>query len=469
MFLAQCPSRVTSKCRAENGQKKRQKGAFRTEMRKTKGNQKVRRLPARWARWKVVSRGLRVRRHFRVFLAVRRHFRQSFPGSATPSLSRPGSATPSQSQPGSEIPSLSFHGHDIPSQSFTPELGDLAQSCAAQHSDVSVVTSQSSLPSARHNLPAISLSSQRPAAELTQMHNFCITPWSMTVRFREDSSPNSKPSCSQSFPQLSGRQRPTPRRKMWHCGSQLSRTVNRRSTEKPGWKQTGPKQLGTKSRSAARRGSSELSAQDPHLARTAEEEERTRWVHELALLVSGSDTPMGKLLSEQPGNVSVLGAGLRATTLRSKVRVLKKFFKWLALSHNVLFPTEISHFSDYLKLRLSEPCNRGALKNTNEAFGFLEEVTGMPEAQRRTSNELYQVVYRELRSSALAWQTIQASTEDASDHHRSFGKVCGLSPSCTIPAGLRLVGVVTKLGHSRVLRPQEAWILLPSQSPVVNW
>ena len=67
---------------------------------------------------------------------------QSFPGSATPSLSRPGSATPSQSQPGSEIPSLSFHGHDIPSQSFTPELGDLAQSCAAQHSDVSVVTSE---------------------------------------------------------------------------------------------------------------------------------------------------------------------------------------------------------------------------------------------------------------------------------------------------------------------------------------
>ena len=58
----------------------------------------------------------------------------------------------------------------------------------------------------------------------------------------------------------------------------------------------------------------------------AEEVERTRWIHELSLLVSGTPTPMGKLLADKPRNVSMLGGGLRASTLRSRVRVLKKFF-----------------------------------------------------------------------------------------------------------------------------------------------
>ena len=133
----------------------------------------------------------------------------------------------------------------------------------------------------------------------------------------------------------------------------------------------------------------------------AEEEERTRWIHELAQLVAGSQTPMGKLLLEEPSNVKVLGAGLRASTLRSRVRHLRRFFSWLELTRGVRFPSELSQLTDYLRVRLSEPCNRGALKNTNEAFGFYEQVTGTPEAERHTSKELYQVVYRELRSNAL--------------------------------------------------------------------
>ena len=71
---------------------------------------------------------------------------------------------------------------------------------------------------------------------------------------------------------------------------------------------------------------------------------------------------MGKLLAEKPGNVSMLGGGLRATTLRSRVRILMKFFLWLVLSHNVVYPRELEHYTNYLKAKLSEPCIRGALK-----------------------------------------------------------------------------------------------------------
>ena len=117
----------------------------------------------------------------------------------------------------------------------------------------------------------------------------------------------------------------------------------------------------------------------------AEDEERNRWIHELALLVEGSQTPMGKLLLEEPTDVSVLGAGLRASTLRSRVRHLRRFFSWLELTKGVRFPTELSQLTDYLRVRLSEPCIRGALKNVNEAFGFYEQVTGVPAAEIRSS------------------------------------------------------------------------------------
>ena len=110
---------------------------------------------------------------------------------------------------------------------------------------------------------------------------------------------------------------------------------------------------------------------------------------------------MGKLLLEEPSNVEVSDAGLRASTLRSRVRLLRRFFSWLVLTRGVRFPSEVSQLTNYLRVRLNEPYNRGTLKNTNEAFGFHEQLTGMPEAERHTSKDLYQVVYRELRSSAL--------------------------------------------------------------------
>ena len=348
----------------------------------------------------------------------------TFHGYEIPSRSFHGSEIPSLNFHGSEIPSLSFHWHDIPSQSFTPELGDLVQSCAAQHSGASVVTPemvssgpgysvrppQSSTSSISEltpfseappssDLPVLSEASDRAHSDAQLLYYTLVSdgaiPGGFVTEFEAFMLSVLPAAQRQAKAWAHTKEEDV---SLWLSAFKDSQQeIDRKARieadrAKAAWNQK-PKRYKTRFERTLYSG--------PTPRKDAEEEERTRWVHELALLVSGSDTPMGKLLSEQPGNVSVLGAGLRASTLRSRVRVLKKFFKWLAISHNVLFPTEISHFSDYLKLRLSEPCNRGALKNTNEAFGFLEEVTGMPEAQRRTSNELYQVVYREIRSSAL--------------------------------------------------------------------
>ena len=145
----------------------------------------------------------------------------------------------------------------------------------------------------------------------------------------------------------------------------------------------------------------------PNARRDAEESERTRWLSSLADIVAKSPTPMGRLLCSQPGNLELLGGGRRASTLRSRVRELRKFFAWFSVTYEEEFPTTEEHFTGFLRARASEPCNRGALKATHRSFGFLEEVTGMPLTERKTKSKLYDVILRELLSTALPGKPAQ--------------------------------------------------------------
>ena len=133
----------------------------------------------------------------------------------------------------------------------------------------------------------------------------------------------------------------------------------------------------------------------------AEEAERRRWLRTLSDLLKGTPTPMGTLLLEKATNENLLGGGRRASTLRSRVRSVRKFLSWLAITHECVYPTELTQLTDFLQVRLSEPCNRGALKGTHHALIFLEEMAGVTAVQRFTSTQLYNVVCRELLSSAL--------------------------------------------------------------------
>ena len=76
----------------------------------------------------------------------------------------------------------------------------------------------------------------------------------------------------------------------------------------------------------------------PTARKDAESAERDRWIQLLANLLRSTDTPMGKLIRENPSNVQLLGGGRRAGTLRSRVRSVQKFLGWLAASHGISFP-----------------------------------------------------------------------------------------------------------------------------------
>ena len=95
----------------------------------------------------------------------------------------------------------------------------------------------------------------------------------------------------------------------------------------------------------------------PTARRDADEAGRQRWLQVLADLVRHSSTPMGQLLAAQPGNVEVLGAGKRASTLRSRVRAIRKFLRWLRVTRQLDHAQSVEHYTEYLRTRLSETCN----------------------------------------------------------------------------------------------------------------
>ena len=111
----------------------------------------------------------------------------------------------------------------------------------------------------------------------------------------------------------------------------------------------------------------------PTARRDAELAERDRWVQLLANLRRSTETPMGRLIREHPSNVQLLGGGRRAGTLRSRVWSIQKFIGWLIAAHGISFPNYWRQLTEYLQVRYSERCVRGALKLVHSSI-FLQEV-----------------------------------------------------------------------------------------------
>ena len=90
-------------------------------------------------------------------------------------------------------------------------------------------------------------------------------------------------------------------------------------------------------------------------------DERSRWVEVLGATLVHTPTPVVKIFGDKPGSIQLLGAGRRASTLRSRVRAVRRYHIWLALNHDVGYPRELEHATGYLHARQSEPCTRNAL------------------------------------------------------------------------------------------------------------
>ena len=105
--------------------------------------------------------------------------------------------------------------------------------------------------------------------------------------------------------------------------------------------------------------------------------ERARWVDTLAALLVLTPTPMEQLLAQLPGNAQLAGGGRRASSISSRVRVVRCFLKWFFHQS----PARFLH-TEYSRTHHSEQCNRGALKKTHPACAFLEKAGGVPEAEK---------------------------------------------------------------------------------------
>ena len=149
----------------------------------------------------------------------------------------------------------------------------------------------------------------------------------------------------------------------------------------------------------------------PTPRKDAEEAERARWIEILATLLRGTPTPIGSMLLDNPGTAQLLGAGRRATTLRSRVRLARRYFAWLSVSFEVTFPTRLDDMVDYLKARASEPCTRGTLKNTHRSFTFLEETAGTVKNENVTESAVYKLIYNGLLSPSSTRKTNETSSE----------------------------------------------------------
>ena len=142
--------------------------------------------------------------------------------------------------------------------------------------------------------------------------------------------------------------------------------------------------------------------QGPNARKEAEETERTKWIELLGSMLAHTPTPIiGTLLAAQPSNLQLLGAGRRAATLRSRVRAVKRFLDWLAVSDAKGYPTELHDNTGYLQGRQSEPCTRGALKGAHKALVFMEEVAGVTAQARITTSSLYLVLQKELLANSI--------------------------------------------------------------------
>ena len=154
--------------------------------------------------------------------------------------------------------------------------------------------------------------------------------------------------------------------------------------------------------------------------RVAEEHLRRKGIENL---FRAAKTPMGELISSGLPGAQPLGAGRWASTLRSRVRAARRFLAWLALAHAISFPTEVSHFTEYVQTRHAEPSNRGSLKVAHNSFVFLVETAAVE--LKLTQQSLYGAVYKELLAPRLPVALVEALErnvlrEDALFYHRVY-------------------------------------------------
>ena len=170
----------------------------------------------------------------------------------------------------------------------------------------------------------------------------------------------------------------------------------------------------------------------PTPRKDAEAMERARWIEVLATLLRDRWEICLSRNRKQP-NYQEQVAGRPRSGVRLARRYLADQFRKIAV------PTRLEHMVDYFKVRASEPCTTGTLKNTHRSFTSLKEVAGTPKSECVTENPLYQVLYHELLSKAAPGRPTKQALRMLVAMLRSIGQL--------IMREGEMVDLAAKLGH----------------------
>ena len=124
----------------------------------------------------------------------------------------------------------------------------------------------------------------------------------------------------------------------------------------------------------------ELKAADTPTARQdANDKEKARWVGELASIIVACKMPAAARAerSMDPSRaLARLAKGLRARTIRKRVRAWQKMAAWLATAKGVYYPYEAVDVVDYGNDRSDEPAGPGVFEALKAAIKLIEMSAG---------------------------------------------------------------------------------------------
>ncbi len=137
----------------------------------------------------------------------------------------------------------------------------------------------------------------------------------------------------------------------------------------------------------------------------AEQREREKWLTELTRFLREWEAPClhEAAQSSDPARAAMLlVGGRRVTTLRARVRELRRLGLWLRALHGVSKPASAAQVSDYLCDRFDQAGTKSAIASSWAALRFQEDLLGLTAAGRLTEHPLAQNARRELMSKAAA-------------------------------------------------------------------
>ena len=96
-----------------------------------------------------------------------------------------------------------------------------------------------------------------------------------------------------------------------------------------------------------------------------------------------------------------LAYGRRTSTIRTRVRFFRRYFRWLRTATLKNYPSEVRDFIDFLQVISDNGSSRGVLRSAKSSFAFMEQVSGVADEMVMSKNKIYFNVYAELLVQSL--------------------------------------------------------------------